>query len=293
MSNPNPLAPQGSLLEQQAKGRSTFHVISFIGAVHVMLLCGILWTACGGGDTPKTEVKDTLGQDQTPAPDNGVFGTPPSGNIPPPPGPSSNNIPPVTGTAPAPGVYPPQTAPYTPTPPTPTPPPVTTLPSDPAPVAPVGAAAAGEYKVAKGDIGESIARKNGVSVAALVAANPGVNWNRLKVGQTIQVPGGSSVGVTPSSPSLSATGSGSGSLVYVVKAGDTGTKIAARNGVKWAEIRRANGLKSDNLRPGQKLTIPGRAAASAAPESGAPSVALPPAENLTPTAVPITAPPPR
>ena len=62
MSTPNPLAPQGSLLEQQAKGRSTFQVISFIGAVHVVLLCGILWTACGN-DKPKTETANTIGSD--------------------------------------------------------------------------------------------------------------------------------------------------------------------------------------------------------------------------------------
>ena len=34
MSTPNPLVPQGSLLEQQAKSKSTFQVAAFIVACH-------------------------------------------------------------------------------------------------------------------------------------------------------------------------------------------------------------------------------------------------------------------
>ena len=46
----------------------------------------------------------------------------------------------------------------------------------------------GEYIVKKGDIGTSIARANGVSVGDLVAVNPGVNFNRLAVGQKLKLP---------------------------------------------------------------------------------------------------------
>jgi LysM repeat protein len=49
-------------------------------------------------------------------------------------------------------------------------------------------AAAGEYIVKSGDTGARIAREAGVSLGDLLAANPGVDWNRLRVGQVIKMP---------------------------------------------------------------------------------------------------------
>ncbi len=304
MSTPNPLAPQGSLLEQQAKGRSTFQVISFIGAVHVVLLCGILWTACGN-DKPKTEGASTLGTDPTPIP---IPISAPSGenNL---PSPALSNIvsaPSGAGSG-MPVANPPSYAttaggiPAVPTNPTITSPPPSLPPGNvgfgnPATSSPLvnetpgPGGATGEYKVAKGDIGTSIAKKNGVSLKALVAANPTVNWNRLKIGQAIQIPAGAS---TPAGTghranvglgTLAATESApSEGAIYVVKAGDTGTKIASKNGVKWAAIRKANNLKSDALHPGQKLVIPRHNAANPTP---APATELSPPAGGTPLAPP-------
>ncbi|GAB5559490.1 MAG: hypothetical protein SynsKO_11370 [Synoicihabitans sp.] len=51
------------------------------------------------------------------------------------------------------------------------------------------AAVAGQYVVKSGDTGSRIARNAGVSLTALLNANPGVNWNRLAVGQVINIPG--------------------------------------------------------------------------------------------------------
>lgn len=48
----------------------------------------------------------------------------------------------------------------------------------------------GEYVVRSGDTGLKIARSAGVSLQDLMAANPGVNWNRLGVGQKIKLPQG-------------------------------------------------------------------------------------------------------
>lgn len=50
-------------------------------------------------------------------------------------------------------------------------------------------AAAGEYIVKSGDTGSKIARNAGVTLSELLAANPGVNWNRLNVGQVVKIPG--------------------------------------------------------------------------------------------------------
>lgn len=45
----------------------------------------------------------------------------------------------------------------------------------------------GEYVVAKGDNLGSIAKKNGISLKAIQDLNPGVNANRLQIGQKLKV----------------------------------------------------------------------------------------------------------
>jgi LysM repeat protein len=52
------------------------------------------------------------------------------------------------------------------------------------PAAPAGP---GEYVVAKGDNLGSIAKKNGISLKAIQDLNPGVNANRLQIGQKLKV----------------------------------------------------------------------------------------------------------
>lgn len=54
-------------------------------------------------------------------------------------------------------------------------------PKSPSPAGP------GEYVVAKGDNLGSIARKNGISLKAIQDLNPGVNPNRLQIGQKLKV----------------------------------------------------------------------------------------------------------
>ncbi|MFO1450721.1 MAG: LysM domain-containing protein [Opitutaceae bacterium] len=61
--------------------------------------------------------------------------------------------------------------------------------------APGGAKAAGpvvagpnEYVVKSGDSGAKIARNNNVALKDLQAVNPGVNWNKLKVGDKVKLP---------------------------------------------------------------------------------------------------------
>ncbi|MFM1850389.1 MAG: hypothetical protein RIS54_73 [Verrucomicrobiota bacterium] len=45
-----------------------------------------------------------------------------------------------------------------------------------------------EYIVKSGDTGAKIARAKGVSLPDLLSVNPGVNWNRLDVGQKLKLP---------------------------------------------------------------------------------------------------------
>lgn len=79
----------------------------------------------------------------------------------------------------------------TPQPPTPAPP---TQPITPT---------ANTYKIQSGDTFTSIAAKHGISVAALEAANPGVNPTTLQIGQVINLP--TTAAPTPSQPPLSST----------------------------------------------------------------------------------------
>ena len=44
----------------------------------------------------------------------------------------------------------------------------------------------GEYVVKPGDTGTKIAKAVGVSITELEAANPGIDWRRLRVGQTVK-----------------------------------------------------------------------------------------------------------
>ncbi|HVU34541.1 MAG TPA: LysM domain-containing protein [Opitutaceae bacterium] len=45
-----------------------------------------------------------------------------------------------------------------------------------------------EYVVKGGDSGAKIARAHGVSLSELQQVNPGVNWNKLKIGEKIKLP---------------------------------------------------------------------------------------------------------
>lgn len=123
-----------------------------------------------------------------------------------------------------------------------------------------------EYTVVKGDVLETIARKNGVTVKALEAANPGVVPTKLKIGQKLMIPaGGSAVG----SAAMGSTGTGTGGDTYVVKSGDTLTKIAKQFGTTVKAVETENNLSTTRIKVGQKLKIPAKT------EVAAPPVAVP------------------
>ncbi len=295
MSTPNPLAPQGSLLEKQGRGRSSFQIIGFIGALHVFVLCALLWIGCKQ-DKPAGALD---------GPDSALPGQ--DGGLPPVAEPPSALNPIATNPVPATGANPPPVAPPVAgvgadgLPPTPAPgtAPAETLPL-PVPSIPgagvgpdtgadaTGGAAPSEHKVVSGETGAVIAKKYGVSVKALQAANPSVNWNRMKIGQVLAIPSptakaaDATPGVLPgSADGAAAGGSGGGSAAeesssYTVRPGDTGSRIAKKFGVSWRKIRDLNGLTSDGLKPGQKLNIPAKGAATAPAPTGAAAPAAAP-----------------
>lgn len=120
-----------------------------------------------------------------------------------------------------------------------------------------------DYKIKSGDVLYSLAKKHGTTVNAILAANPGLDPRKLRVGKMILMPRNSvaTSRVEPSAPSAAvAVSSGK---IYKVKRGDTLTRIATRNGVSLSALRKANDIRSDLILVGQKLQIPVANVASA------------------------------
>jgi LysM repeat protein len=157
------------------------------------------------------------------------------------------------------------------------------------------AAQASSHVVAKGETLSSIANRYGLSVGEVAALNGIQDKNKLRIGQKLVIPAGTSKPAVRSAPkpaatpkaesgtsAASVTGVGSTAVLppgtpYQVKAGDTLSGIAKQYGVKVDAIVKANALTSDRIRVGQKLVIPDKnvSAAVAAPKPEPPMVETP------------------
>jgi N-acetylmuramoyl-L-alanine amidase len=110
-----------------------------------------------------------------------------------------------------------------------------------------------------------IAKRYGVTVSAIVAANNLVNPSRIFAGQRLVIPGGTAPRATgggsarPSQPAASST-------VHVVERGQHLSGIARRYGVSVTAIVSANGIANPSrIFAGQRLVIPGASGSAAAP----------------------------
>lgn len=111
---------------------------------------------------------------------------------------------------------------------------------------------AAAYKVKKGDTLYSIAKKHNTSVANLKSINNLKN-NNIKVNQVIQTTPVKSSSKTSTSKSSKTTSTTN----YTVKKGDTLYSISKKYGVSVANLKAWNGLKSNSIKVGQKLTVKG------------------------------------
>ncbi len=228
MNNPNPFVPKGSILELQSKRRSRLKLAVFCAiAVGVAGLSAMLIEGC------KREQPVDTTDNSTPTIDTNTTAV-------------------VDTNPPAIDTNPPVVAP-----------PVVVTPPVVVPVVTAGT----EYVVIKGDILATIAKKNGVTLKALEAANPGVVPTKLKVGQKLQIPAPTASSVAPTA----ATGVDTGAETYTVKSGDTLSKIAKSHGTTVKAIQSENNLTTTAIKVGQKLKIPAKAEAAApvAPEPAA------------------------
>jgi LysM repeat protein len=151
------------------------------------------------------------------------------------------------------------------------------------------------YSIQKGDTIGGIAAKFGISTQTLLSAN-GLGWSSIiYAGHTLAIPGSSTVAavsptvITPivespaptAAPTASPTATAARS--YVIAAGDTVSKIAAKFGVTAQAILTANALNwSSIIYAGRSITIP--SSGSAASQTASTTVAQAPS-----TIVPLTA----
>ncbi len=118
------------------------------------------------------------------------------------------------------------------------------VPMHPVPQCPGGT----PYTIKAGDTFYAIAMANGVSVEELMRFNPGVDPNRLYIGQIICIP------PRPVPPTCPA-----GTQPYTIQAGDTFFSIAQRYNVTVEALLRANPTVNPNaLYIGQVICIPSR-----------------------------------
>ena len=157
------------------------------------------------------------------------------------------------------------------------------------------------YTVKNGDSLSGIAARYGVSSREIAQLNNITNPNKLHVGQKILLPSyakehavaakkkttsakktltHSAAAAAPSSGSAPAADAAAGD-VYVVKSGDSLSKIAVKLHTSVKALREANGLQNDKLSINQKLKIPGKAG-SAAPAPAAPEATPAPAPAVDP-----------
>lgn len=115
------------------------------------------------------------------------------------------------------------------------------------PVAPTPGPCPGgfSYTIVTGDTFFSIARRFGIAVPALAAANPGVDPNALQIGQQICVP-------APAPPPFECPG-----RLYTIQPGDTFFGLARRFGYTIDALLAANpGVDPNRLQVGQRICLP-------------------------------------
>ena len=140
--------------------------------------------------------------------------------------------------------------------------------------------------VKAGDTVGGIAQRFGLRSAELRELN-GIEGDKIRVGQILQVSPGSGASKAPAAaqPSSSQAASSQASApktpipasgLYEVKSGDTVSTIAERFGLKSAQLRELNDLANDNIRIGQKLRLSGSAASQLKPAAASASAGVAP-----------------
>ncbi len=117
------------------------------------------------------------------------------------------------------------------------------------------------HTVQRNETISTVARKYGTTTSDLAQANNISTRKPLKVGQELIIP---MSGVGPAKVAATRAGSAASTQrTYVVKKGDTLTRIASRFGTTADQLKEWNDLSSNRLTPGKKLFVTERSAPTA------------------------------
>ncbi|MDE7496344.1 MAG: LysM peptidoglycan-binding domain-containing protein [Muribaculaceae bacterium] len=135
------------------------------------------------------------------------------------------------------------------------------------------------HKVAAGETLASIAEKYGVTVASIKTAN-GLRRNAVRAGQQLKITNGNAVAeaapaqtttakqataasTSKNSKTKAATPAQTKPTSHTLKNGESLSSLSKKYGVSVEEIKKANGMKNDNLRAGDNIKIPAKKGAKA------------------------------
>ena len=131
------------------------------------------------------------------------------------------------------------------------------------------------YIIQRGDTLSKISKKYNIKLQGILAVNPQIkDSSKIRLGQKIKLPGKVDVGaqtvpagafVTTKKPANEKPAKvfkpyEGATEDYTVKSGDTLGAIAYSRGVNVRQLKKLNNLTSDNLKIGQKLKVPAKAA---------------------------------
>lgn len=126
-----------------------------------------------------------------------------------------------------------------------------------------------EHYVTRGETLGHIARRYHVTVNDLREANPRVSPSKLRVGQRIIIPTGGVVAAREASAAEDRRAEirRSVSTTHTVRSGETLSEIAERYHVSVSQLKSWNGLRSNNIRVGQKLRVRSSSSSSSSSSS--------------------------
>jgi len=136
----------------------------------------------------------------------------------------------------------------------------------------------GTHTVKSGDTFSSIARKNGVSLASLIAANKGVSPNKIAINQKLVIPQVNTTAKTTAKPVTKATTKSTPTAKkatkatpsgkYTVQKGDTFYGIAKKNNTTVAKLIAMNpNVKPTKVRPGHVINLTATSSTAVAKKS--------------------------
>ena len=154
------------------------------------------------------------------------------------------------------------------------------------PVSAAPAPAAAVHVVQKGESLSGISKRYNVKMGAIVAANPGLKPNFIRIGQKLSIPAVAGVPAAAPAKVMQAAAPAPAPVAastvapvktkpafkayegptkeYVVRNGASLGKIAWENGITIRALKALNGLQKDNVRVGQKLQVPAEKVVAAA-----------------------------